>query len=322
MSISLIMTVYNERQNLPAWFESIRKQTRQPGEMIIVDGGSTDGTWEWLQEKATDISSLRIYQKSGNIAMGRNEAIRQTKGEIIVATDAGCIHDATWLGEITAPVFATETAFVTTAFGPWLESSDRVWVYLVAAATIPAPVEFQKNWMPSSRSVAFQKKVWEHVGGYPEWIPICEDVVFDRQLIHHGVKPTYLRTPLVFWRPRQTLRSYMKQLFYYTRSEGHGQLNFFRQCTRYGVYGMAILFLIFSLQQSTFFWFVPLIIGGVFYMWKFWYRWAVHSAPLSWFIRWCGYFILPFVVAIGDVAKMAGWPVGVWERWTGRIRKL
>ena len=35
------------------------------------------------------------------------------------------------------------------------------------------------RFLPSSRSVAFTRRAWEQVGGYPEWLDYCEDLVFD-----------------------------------------------------------------------------------------------------------------------------------------------
>ena len=48
---------------------------------------------------------------------------------------------------------------------------------------VPAKIEFRDDWLHSSRSVAFSKKIWQNIGGYPEWIPICEDIIFDLNIL-------------------------------------------------------------------------------------------------------------------------------------------
>ncbi|NJL94174.1 MAG: glycosyltransferase [Anaerolineae bacterium] len=44
ITISLILTVLNEGESLPALLDSLTQQTRPPGQLIVVDGGSQDNT--------------------------------------------------------------------------------------------------------------------------------------------------------------------------------------------------------------------------------------------------------------------------------------
>lgn len=313
--ISLITTVLNERNNLADWLSGILSQAILPEEIVIVDGGSTDGTWEMLREQSSQNDLIKVYQHPGNISAGRNFAIRKAAGDIIVVTDAGCTYDVNWFRKITEPVLSGKGSFVTTGFGPWFQTGDRLLTRLIAAATTPAPSEFKIDWLPSSRSVAFKKEVWQKAGGYPEWIPLCEDVVFDLKILKLGIKTEYIRELLVFWRPRTSLSKYFKQLFGYTRSDGHGKLWLDRQLIRYAFYGGGILFFWLNPQLAVI-WLVSLVM----YIKKFWLRWFIYSGGLSIIKKIIGFVLLPFVVIYGDVAKMFGWPVGVWERKVGKIK--
>ena len=44
------------------------------------------------------------------------------------------------------------------------------------------------TFLPSSRSVAFTRQAWQRVGGYPEWLDYCEDLVFDLRLRAAGCR--------------------------------------------------------------------------------------------------------------------------------------
>lgn len=314
--ISLIITVKNERHSLPAWFKSIKEQTRQPDEIVIVDGGSSDGTWEWLQTVASP--TIKIFQKVGNIASGRNHAIEQAQGDSIAVTDAGCTYAKDWFQKLVSP-FNEGAQFVATAFRPWVEENDKLLFFLLAAATTPARQEFSKSWLPSSRSVAFQKSAWKKVGGYPEWIPFCEDVIFDLRLIKTEVQPYLVREPLVAWFTRPTFGKYFHQLFNYTRSDGHGKLWYGRQLTRFAVYGGLVVCLYAAFTQSHY-WIIPALIGGCVYMYKFWRRFSEFATKAPLLKKMVGYVLLPFVIFIGDLAKMLGWVTGVLERWSGKVR--
>ncbi len=317
--ISLVTTVLNEGNNLADWLDAILSQTVLPEEIIIVDGGSKDGTWEMLIEKSRQNSLIKIWQHPGNISAGRNFAISKAAGETIVVTDAGCIYDIEWFKKIIEPILSGQGSFVATGFGPWFKPDDSLLVRLIAAATTPAPYEFSRDWLPSSRSVAFKKEVWQKAGGYPEWIPLCEDVVFDFKIFKLGIKTEYVREPLVFWRPRTSLKAYFKQLFGYTRSDGHGKLWLHRQLIRYGFYSVNIILLYLAFKINWWFALVVLL-GQIDYIRKFGKRWLVYSDKLSSIKKIFGFILLPGVVAFGDFAKMCGWPVGVWERKSGKIK--
>lgn len=316
---SLITTVLNESSNLADWLEGVLSQTVLPEEIIIVDGGSKDGTWEMLVEKSKQNNLIKVWQHHGNISAGRNFAIGKAQGEIIVVTDAGCNYDVNWFRKITEPILSGQSSFVATGFGPWFKPNDNLLTRLIAASTIPAPYEFRRDWLPSSRSAAFKKEIWQKAGGYPEWIPICEDVVFDLKIFKLGIKTAYIREPLVFWRPRTTLKSYFKQLFGYTKSDGHGKLWFKRQMIRYVFYSANIIFLYFSYKVSSL-WGVLLLLAWLDYLRKFWKRWFVYSEKLNLVNRILGFVFLPLIIVYGDVAKMCGWPVGVYERKIGKIK--
>ena len=48
-AVSVIATVLNEAEDIDGLVSSLLQQTLQPAEIVVVDGGSTDGTWERLQ---------------------------------------------------------------------------------------------------------------------------------------------------------------------------------------------------------------------------------------------------------------------------------
>src|SRR5688572_9534588 len=95
--VSLIMTVRNEAKSLPRLLNSILLQTLQPDEVVIADGGSTDGT-QAIARSYADRLSLRLLDVPGaNISEGRNAAIRAASHDMIAATDAGVVLDPDWL---------------------------------------------------------------------------------------------------------------------------------------------------------------------------------------------------------------------------------
>ena len=50
MKVSIITIAYNNLEGLKNTYESIRRQTFRDYEWLVIDGGSTDGTKQFLEE--------------------------------------------------------------------------------------------------------------------------------------------------------------------------------------------------------------------------------------------------------------------------------
>jgi glycosyltransferase involved in cell wall biosynthesis len=212
MKIALISTVFNEGDGIFAWAKSLRAQTRQPDEFVIVDGGSTDGTPERLCEAFGhgDFPAPRIIVEKCNIARGRNLAIQNTTAEIIASTDAGSFPEKNWLAEITGPLL-----------------DDKAVDAVGGKTIIIAENDFQKfilqmegqlaeddGYYPSSRNVALRRRAWASVGGYPEWLTLAaEDALYNFELHAIGMKFTCNNKALVRWPVRPTSEAYFKMLY-------------------------------------------------------------------------------------------------------------
>jgi glycosyltransferase involved in cell wall biosynthesis len=93
--ISVIIPAYNEEANIVACLESLSRQTlpRSEYEIIVVDGGSRDGT----RELAAPLSDMVFIQTSRKVGGARNDGVMKAKGEIVATTDADCIIPPDWL---------------------------------------------------------------------------------------------------------------------------------------------------------------------------------------------------------------------------------
>jgi glycosyltransferase involved in cell wall biosynthesis len=88
--ISVIIPVFNGNGYLPAAIQSILSQTYRHLEVIAIDDGSTDNSFEILKRFAKIDSRMRIYRnaKNLNIANTLNRGIKLAKGQYIARMDA------------------------------------------------------------------------------------------------------------------------------------------------------------------------------------------------------------------------------------------
>ena len=72
VKVSLISTTRNEASNVEAWLNSLLKQSRLPDEIVITDGGSTDGTADLIRRQAVTFPiPIRLIEEPGaNISRG------------------------------------------------------------------------------------------------------------------------------------------------------------------------------------------------------------------------------------------------------------
>ncbi|MFT8323623.1 MAG: glycosyltransferase, partial [Bacillus sp. (in: firmicutes)] len=89
IDVSVIVPVYNVEQYLPRCLDSIRNQTLQNIEIIIVDDGSTDYSGRICDEHANLDPRIRvIHKKNGGLSDARNVGLDVAKGKYISFVDS------------------------------------------------------------------------------------------------------------------------------------------------------------------------------------------------------------------------------------------
>jgi glycosyltransferase involved in cell wall biosynthesis len=309
---ALIVTVLNEAATIDALLESIVTQTLLPDEIVIADGGSTDTTIEALERWVSRLPIEVIDAPGANISQGRNHAIRAAKAELIAVTDGGVRLDTNWLRQLKDRM----TPDVDVVSGFFRMDPRTMFEYALGATTLPTVEDVEpRTFLPSSRSVLFRRAAWERVGGYPEWLDYCEDVVFDRALVACGCRFAFAPEAIACFRPRGSLQAFFRQYYLYARGDGKAGLWRRRHAIRYATYLFASLVLA---RRSRFAWLLPL--GAIVYTRRPYARLELGALKLRDRVVATG--LVPVLRLTGDVAKMVGYPVGICWRvrraWTSR----
>ncbi len=128
---------------------------------------------------------------------------------------------------------------------------------------------------------------------------------------------------LVYFRPREGLRTFWTQYYRYARGDGKADLWRKRHLIRYLTYGVVLPALIghafWGLFARWLGW-VGLLAGVAIYCWRPWQRVWLLTASMSPAARGLALLWAPIIRVVGDVAKMVGYPVGLWWRWRHRHR--
>lgn len=93
MEISVVIPVYNEDESLPellSWIERVMHENNFTYEVILVDDGSTDRSWEvitGLRHRNPNIKGIKFQRNYGKSA-ALNEGFKVARGEVVITMDA------------------------------------------------------------------------------------------------------------------------------------------------------------------------------------------------------------------------------------------
>ena len=320
--VTIIATVLNEVKEIARLVPSLLAQDPAPAEVIIVDGGSKDGTWDWLLEAQRENPTLlairdescSLKRSPGPISRGRNVAIAAARSQIIACTDAGCTYPPNWLARITAPLVDSTANYA--LGGSCLDPADPT-VWDLASAPF-----FGVKLSPSTpsksctaRSMAFRKDLWKRIGGFPETVFFGEDTLFDLQA-RRLTPPAFVEGAKALYRPQYTFVTAFNQLASYAVSDGilgvrRARLG--RNATRCVMQVLALfcLFLIKvpAVRSSTNWWWAVLPFLAVLLLqswfafrpdWRFLYR----KGPRVLLARFLFSILVPWIVAVYHIQGM------------------
>lgn len=197
MKVSVCITVLNEEKYIDRLLISLFKQTKKVDEIVIVDGGSKDKTLEIIKKYAKDHKEIKYVKKQSTVAQGRNEAIKLATNEIIATTDASCVANRNWLEKLTKKFEKQKTEVVAGYYNiKVINPQTKIFALYLGIQSN----QFNKNIMPSTRSVAFKKSVWRKVDGFDEnLVKTGEDTKFFYQCLKNGVKIDREKNARVEW---------------------------------------------------------------------------------------------------------------------------
>lgn len=89
IKVSVIVPVFNAEKYIQQCINSIREQVLEEIEIIVVDDGSSDKSWQLLQEMASCDQRVKLFrQENKGVSAARNKGIEMARGEFIGFVDA------------------------------------------------------------------------------------------------------------------------------------------------------------------------------------------------------------------------------------------
>ncbi len=311
MKISFITTVFKEEETIKKFLESLFIQTKLPDEIIIVDGGSTDNTVLVISNSKFQISNksikpkIKLIIKKGNRSVGRNEAIKQSTGDMIVCSDSGNILDKDWIKNITKP-FKNPQVDVVSGYYEGLAKT------IFQKCVIPYVLVMEDkvnpdNFLPATRSIAFKKSIWKKVGGFPEEYSHNEDYVFAKRLKKQEVNIVFAKDAIVYWLPRKNLKEAFVMIFRFAYGDIEAGVLRPKMLLLFIRYLIAMLLFIAFIMYGRVFIFVLTILFAVYIIWAIGKNYKYVRDPRA-------YIILPLLQLTADIAIISASFMALFKR--------
>ncbi len=197
MKVSLITVVYNNVDTVAASIESVLAQDYQNIEYIVIDGQSSDGTQEVIQQYAEHIDVF-VSEKDEGLYDALNKGIALSTGDIVGVLHADDLFNAN--ESISAVVSAFEKEPIDCVYGDlvYVDQEDTNKVVRTWKAGKYCVKKFLKGWMPPHPTFYVKKECVEQLGLYDTEFSCSADYeLMLRYLYRGGLTAGYVNQTLV-----------------------------------------------------------------------------------------------------------------------------
>ncbi|NTV93464.1 MAG: glycosyltransferase family 2 protein [Chlorobiaceae bacterium] len=210
MNISVVIPLYNKKVTIVRALDSIRRQTYQPSEIIVVDDGSTDGSADIVRSQ--DMPSLKlISQNNAGVSSARNKGTAEARNDWVAFIDG----DDEWLPGFLKTISGLHEAFpdhdvYATAYfaGDYLGNKREITLNRVPFSGEQGVLEnyFEVGSCSDpplwSSAICIRKAALQEIGGFPLDVKSGEDLLTWARLAVRK-PPVYCARPLaVFWQEK------------------------------------------------------------------------------------------------------------------------
>lgn len=193
-NLSIITVNLNNIAGLQKTMQSVFEQTYTDFEYIIIDGGSTDGSKEWIAQHANRLSYW-VSEKDNGIYNAMNKGIKSATGDYVLFLNSGDrlvsnnILDAVWAYNLEEDIIYGNL---------YIEEQGNVW-----EKKYPSPPSFKyfiNDALPHSGGAFIKKSLFKTIGQYNEAVKICADwMFFVDAIFKHAATLKHLPIPVAYF---------------------------------------------------------------------------------------------------------------------------
>jgi len=221
--VSIVIPMFNERHNILQCLESIKNQDYPADkiEVFVVDGLSTDGSRELVEDYSKDHANIRLLENPDRqTAKALNIGAKAAAGEVIIILGA---HSYIEKDFILQNIRLMKEKNVPCVGGTQINKGDSYIQQGIGKAMaspfgiMSAPYRFKKSpcYVDTVVYAAYHRKLFQEIGYFDERAIIAEDAEFNWRIRQAGYKIYFSPDIISYYMPRSNLFRLAKQFFRY-----------------------------------------------------------------------------------------------------------
>jgi succinoglycan biosynthesis protein ExoA len=223
MNISVIVPCRNERGFISDFINHVFAQElgELSIELIIADGMSNDGTFEYLIELQNLLPNLKVLRNEGRIvSTGLNLALNNSEGDIVVRMDVHTTYEKNYIQECVKTLLTTNAncvggAWIATGTSPVQIAVANAFQSRVASGGALSRSKDYDGWVDTVYLGAWRRNYILSLGGFDENLVRNQDDELSLRIIQSGGKIWQSSKIKSKYTPRNSLTSVFNQFFQY-----------------------------------------------------------------------------------------------------------
>ena len=207
--VSVIIPVYNRATQVIRCIESVILQSYKDVEIIVVDDGSSDNTWDALK-KISGIITIK-HKKSLGPGASRNTGVKASKGKLLVFLDSDCWPtNFNWLKNHVLAHELSDDELVSGivkglhhTYGGSVFSYVNWFMFMGKKGVISAPYVPMAN-------LSVSKNLFDRIGPFDTTKPVYEDVDWSYRAKAIGINFNLINNATVYHEDREGLKNVFK----------------------------------------------------------------------------------------------------------------
>ena len=322
MDISFLMPAYNNEATVVDSIQSILNQkTDLQFEIIVVDDGSTDNTYPFVNKLLKIHPNIKlIKKKNGGEASALNEGLKNCNGRFIAIVEADVEIEDKWLEkvmrEFTPPPHLPPQVgegkgggYIVGVGGRLVTPENSSWIARIAGYEIESKFETKERFANhiTSANAIYRASVFKEIGNFNEnLVNAVLDSDFNRRIIERDYKLIYKKDALARHHFKPTFKGYLKRQYSYARYRVHERLALYPadrllalNVLICGISALSIFIFpfIFWLPAALIILSILLQLPATFKLFK------IKRDPIL--------YLYPFIIVIRNIISMFGYGIGI-----------
>ena len=223
-TVTVVVPMLDESGAIDACLDSFAAQTypQELLDVVVVDGGSTDGSRRYVEERAAQVRWLRVVDNPARKAAAAfNRGVEAAKGEVVCLFSAHGVADPEYVRRSVDVLYETGAGGVG---GRYLHegldpASNAIGLAMVSRFGMASPHRFatDRRDVDTISHPAYVREALQSVGPFDERLERNSDYELNFRLREAGVRLVLDPSITSVYRPRPSLRALGRQFWWYGR---------------------------------------------------------------------------------------------------------